>query len=298
MNEFSDSNWGQCLSLSNDLVELTIPFEFGPRVIRYAFRGEKNHFGEFPAHKADSESGKWHSFGGHRLWHGPEDIVRTYVPDNDPVKIETSAAGVLIQQKLEAPTRLQKELEVRLDATGTHVQVTHRIYNHNLFDVRLALWAISVMAAQGRAVISLPPRGSHDENLQAQTSLNLWAYTNLQDARWQFGQKYIAFRQNPAIAAAQKIGISKSGGWLAYLNDNQAFVKKCRYSENQTYPDQGSALEIYADHKCVELESLSPLTTIEPGSCAKLVEDWFLVKDIAVDATESEIDQILGQVFL
>ncbi len=298
ITEFSDSKWGKCFSLKNDRVELTIPFEFGPRVIRYAFRGEKNHFGEFPDHKTNPESGKWHSFGGHRLWHGPEDIVRTYVPDNDPVKIETSAAGILIQQKLEAPTRLQKELEVRLDATGTHVQVIHRIYNHNLFDVRLALWAISVMATQGRAVISLPPRGSHDENLQAQTSLNLWAYTDLQDSRWQFGQKYITFKQNPSIADAQKIGFSKSGGWLAYLNENQAFVKKCRYIENQTYPDQSSALEIYADHKCVELESLSPLTTIEPGNCAELIEDWFLVKGIDVDATESEIDQILNQILL
>lgn len=297
-NEFSDGNWGHCLSLKNDLVELTIPFEFGPRVIHYAFRDEKNHFAEFPAQKADPDKGEWHSFGGHRLWHGPEDLVRTYLPDNDPVKIDCSDSAVLIQQKIEARTQLQKEMEVRLDPATTHVQLIHRIRNHNLFEIRLAVWAVSVMATQGRAILPLPPRGSHDEDRLAQTSLNLWAYTNLKDARWQFGQKHITFTQDPANSDPQKIGLSRSGGWLAYLNHNQAFVKKCAYRENQPYPDEGSAFEVYADHQCVELESLSPLTTIQPGSYAELIEDWVLLKGIDVNAAENELDQRLAQAFL
>ena len=295
MNEFSDSNWGHCLALKNDRVELLIPFEFGPRVIRYAFIGEKNCFAEFPAHKTDPNQEKWHSYGGHRLWHGPEDIVRTYVPDNDPVRIESSPTGILIHQRIEPPTQLQKEMELRLDPSGTHVQVTHRIHNHNLFGVRLAVWAISVMAALGRAIIPLPPRGSHAENLQAQTSLNLWAYTDLKDARWQFGQMYISLQQDPGSSEAQKIGIARSGGWLAYLNENRAFLKKCDYVKNQAYPDEGSAFEIYTDNKIMEIESLSPLTTIEPGGCAELVENWYLFKGIGVNATESELDQKLAQ---
>ena len=294
-NEFSDSKWGQCLALKNDQVELLIPFEFGPRMMHYAYIDEKNCFAEFPGHKTDPDQGKWHSYGGHRLWHGPEDIVRTYVPDNDPVTVKSSGAAVLVQQKIEIPTRLQKEMEVHLDPTGSHVQVTHRIRNHNLFDVRLALWAVSVMAAQGLAVIPLPPRGSHAENLLAQTSLNLWAYTDLKAPHWQFGQKYITFKQQPSISNAQKIGISRSGGWLAYINSQQTFVKKCSYMENQAYPDQGSAFEIYGDHKCVELESLSPLTVLEPGGCAELVEDWYLFKGINTNAVEADFDQSLAQ---
>ena len=189
MNEFNDGSWGHCLSLKNDQVELVIPYEFGPRVIYYGFRGEKNHFAEFPAQKIDPDQGKWHSYGGHRLWHGPEDLIRTYLPDDDPVKVDCSNSAVLIQQKIEAPTRLQKEMEVRLDPANSHVQLIHRIHNHNLFDVRLTVWAVSVMATQGRAILPLPPRGSHDEDRRAQTSINLWAYTNLKDSRWQFGQK-------------------------------------------------------------------------------------------------------------
>jgi hypothetical protein len=298
LNEISEHDWGHCLSIKNELVELVIPYEFGPHLIRYAFIGEKNHFAEFPDHKLDPNREKWHSYGGHRLWHGPEVVRRTYLPDNDPVKINHTNNSVLIQQTMEAPTQLQKEMEVRLDPINTHVQVTHRIRNHSLFDIRLALWAVSAMATQGKAILPLPPRGSHDSNLQAQTSLNLWAYTNLKDIRWQFGHKLITFNQDPSKPDPQKIGISRSRGWLSYINADQAFVKKCHFFENQAYPDENSAFEIYADHKCVELESLSPLTTIEPGACAELVEDWYLFKGFDASASENDLDKQLSEVLI
>ena len=135
-HEFTDQNWGHCLAIKNDRVELMLPFELGPRIFRYAFIGEKSLFAEFPAQKTDPAKEKWHSFGGHRLWHGPEDIVRTYMPDNDPVHIELRPTSVLVQQNIEPRTQLQKGMEVCLDSTGTHVQVTHQIRNHSLFDVR------------------------------------------------------------------------------------------------------------------------------------------------------------------
>lgn len=293
-NEFSDKNWGHCLSLKNDLVELTVPLELGPRIIRYSYIGEKNVFGEFPAQKADADKSKWHSYGGHRLWHGPEDILRTYIPDNDPVQLEIAASRVIIRQNIEKQTQLQKEMELHLSESGTHVQVIHRIRNHHLFDVRLAVWGISVMATKGRAILPLPPRGTHNENLQAQTSLTLWKYTNLQDPRYHFGQKYLSFQQDPTIEEAQKFGISRSGGWLAYLNEGNAFIKKCAYGENQTYSDEGSALEIYSDGKVLEMESLSPLTTIKPGEFAELIEDWYLLNGIDLEANENELDQKLA----
>ena len=288
-HEFTDQNWGHCLAIKNDSVELTLPFELGPRILRYAFIGEKSLFAEFPAQKADPNTEKWHSFGGHRLWHGPEDIVRTYMPDNDPVHIELRPASVLVQQNIEPRTQLQKEMEVCLGSTGTHVQVTHRIRNHSLFDVRLALWGITVMTTGGRAVLPLPPRGSHADHLQAQTSLNLWAYTNLRDPRWHLGERLITLQQDPANTEAQKIGLSRSDGWLAYLKGERAFINQTHFREGQSYPDEGSSAELYVDQKILEMESLSPLTTIKPGDFAELVEDWYLIKGINPDAREEDL---------
>ena len=280
IREFEDQAWGHCLTLSNDLVELLLPFEFGPRVLRFAFREGPNHFGEFPAQRADPDQARWHSYGGHRLWHGPEDLRRTYLPDNGPISLGFSDGLLLARQAIEPPTQLQKEIEIQLEPDAASARVTHRIHNHGLFEVRLAVWAISVMAPGGRAILPLPPRGPHTGNLQAQTSLNLWAYTNLADPRWHFSDEYLAFQQDPTNTTPQKIGLARSAGWLAHINNEQVFVKQSAFVEDQPYPDQNSSLEIYADHKCVELESLSPLTVIQPVACAELQETWQLFPNI------------------
>ncbi len=292
--DYQDPNWGRCLALTNNLVELVVPFQFGPRIIRYAFRDGKNHFAEFPAQRAEPDPSKWHSYGGHRLWHGPEDIRRTYLPDNTPISLEYTDSVLLARQAIEPETRLQKEIEIQLDPASTQARIIHRIRNHGLFEVRLALWAISVMAPGGRAILPLPARGSHEGNLLAQASLNLWAYTDLADPRWRFTTEHITFQQEPSNSTPQKIGLSRSGGWLAYLSStNQAFVKKCAFVENQPYPDQNSSLEVYADHKCLELESLSPLTSLPPGASAELIEDWLLIQDLDPSLAEIQLTQQL-----
>ena len=73
-NEFHDQDWGRCLLLQNEQASLTIPFDFGPRIVRYQQNGRSNLFGEFPAPRSDPDKSKWHSYGvvrgvGGRLEH-------------------------------------------------------------------------------------------------------------------------------------------------------------------------------------------------------------------------------------
>jgi hypothetical protein len=42
------------------------------------------------------------------------------------------------------------------------------------------------------------------------------------------------------------------------------------------------------------MESLSPLTTIKPGDFAELVEDWYLIKVIDLNAKEEDLYPILS----
>ncbi len=69
------------------------------------------------------------------------------------------------------------------------------------------------------------------------------------------------------------------------------------YAEGQPYLDEGSASEVYADAKILEMESLSPMTAIQPGSFAELVEDWSIISDISTEAGEAELDAKLPPVF-
>ena len=61
-----------------------------------------------------------------------------------------------------------------------------------------APWALSVMDTGGTAIIPLPPRGSHEDNLLPANSMTFWAYTDMADPRWTWGEKYLLLRQDSA----------------------------------------------------------------------------------------------------
>ena len=71
--------WDNCLRLSNDKIEIVITLDVGPRLIRLGFPGGPNHFKEFPETLGQTGGTEWNSYGGHRLWHAPEQMPRTYV---------------------------------------------------------------------------------------------------------------------------------------------------------------------------------------------------------------------------
>src|SRR5262245_44425478 len=80
--------WKNNLKLSNGESELVITLDVGPRIIRYGFRGGPNVFKEFDEQIGKSGEKEWMIRGGHRLWHAPEEVRRTYELDNSPVKWE------------------------------------------------------------------------------------------------------------------------------------------------------------------------------------------------------------------
>src|SRR5262249_49134090 len=80
--------WKNNLKLSNGEVELIITLDVGPRVIRYGYVGGANVLKEVDAQIGKSGEREWMIRGGHRLWHAPEEIKRTYELDNSPVKWE------------------------------------------------------------------------------------------------------------------------------------------------------------------------------------------------------------------
>ena len=79
--------WETCYRLANDKVELIVTGEVGPRVIRFGFLDAPNEFFENKKWLGKSGDDEWHNYGGHRLWHAPEEQPRTYAPDNDPVTV-------------------------------------------------------------------------------------------------------------------------------------------------------------------------------------------------------------------
>jgi hypothetical protein len=286
--------WPNSYRLTNGVIELIVTTDVGPRVIRFGFVGEGNEFKEYEAQLGKRGGKSWRVYGGHRLWHAPEEEPRTYFPDNAPVKLERYGGGIRLVQSVETTTGIQKELDVRLAPNHTRVEIVHRLRNTNAWSIDLAPWALTVMAQGGTAILPLPPRGPHPENLSPSNSLTLWKYTDMSDPRWCWGRKYILLRQDSSPSVQpQKLGAMVPNGWAAYARNGHLFVKTFDYTKNAPYADQGCNFEMFTNREMLEVESLGPLTTLAPGVAVDHVEHWWLFRDVPVPRHESDVDAMV-----
>jgi hypothetical protein len=279
--------WKNCRRISNGKIELIVTTDVGPRVIRFGFVGGQNLFKEYTAQLGKRGGKKWRIYGGHRLWHAPEAEPRTYFPDNFPVAVEKRGNVIGFVQPVETTTGIAKEIDIRI-AGGNRVELVHRLRNTGLWPVELAPWALSVMAPGGTAIVPLPKRGTHPEDLLPGNLLTIWLYTDMSDRRWTWGRKYILLRQDSA--PPQKLGAFVPDGWAAYALNGQLFVKEFSGTSGQ-YTDFGCNFEMFTNDEMLELESLGPLAKIEPGACVEHKETWSLFDNVPAPQADRDVDR-------
>ncbi|NBO64381.1 MAG: hypothetical protein EBU88_05970 [Acidobacteria bacterium] len=295
--------WKQALRLTNGLVELVVPLEIGPRVMRFSFVNGNNVFKEYENQLGRSGEKEWQIRGGHRLWHAPEDDIRTYEPDNGAIRHEMLGdSGVRLIQPVEGRTGVEKELDLHLDKNGSGVLVVHRLRNRNIWEIELAPWCLSVMAPGGTAIVPLPGKISHPGSVQPgevrdlrgfvpNQNLILWPFTNLADARYRWGTKYITLRQDREVTSPTKIGLAHQMRWVGYLNQGLLFIKEIGFENGRHYPDGGSNFETFTNGEMLEIESLGPLSRLAPGSVIEHTERWWLVSDLPSETTDEALER-------
>src|SRR6202521_6027746 len=214
--------WNHAYKLSNGTVELIVLADVGPRIILYGFCNGENKLREVGRDTELGGGGAFRLYGGHRLWVSPE-VERTYFPDNVPVTVSQQGTVTRFTAPPEdaAPgTHLQKEMEIELAATGSHVHVTHRIWSHDRCPTQLAPWAPTMMKARRRPILPLSLQFAMDKyHYHPRRVFVLWSYTDFADPRWVLGTRFIQLRQLPAHPGRfqeQMGGISNSPGWGAY----------------------------------------------------------------------------------
>lgn len=79
------AGWDNCLHIQHEDLRLIVTLDVGPRILSCQFRDKPNLFCEFPDELGQSSGDDYMLFGGHRLWHAPEDKPRSYCPDFDHV---------------------------------------------------------------------------------------------------------------------------------------------------------------------------------------------------------------------
>lgn len=291
VKEISYQAYGRCALISNGNIELVVTLDFGPRIIRFGFAGGANEFLEnFPGTAELGEGREYKFRGGHRLWHSPEEMPRTYIPDDEPVEWEKVDGGIRVIQKTEPWVQIKKELTIQIIGENS-VKVTHTLINKNAWKVKLSVWGITQAAPGGIEII---PQAKKDTGLLPNRAVALWPYTRMDDSRLYWGNDFIAVKHDSEAKTPLKIGTTNENGWAAYCNHNNLFIKRFDYVQDAKYPDYGMNFETYCCSAFTEIETLSPKVSIQPDGSAVHVENWTLVKNIGIiPDSEEKMKQIV-----
>jgi hypothetical protein len=285
------SGW-RCARLANEKVEMVATIDVGPRIIRFAFLGQANELFENPADRGQRGGREWRPYGGHRLWHAPEAMPRTYAPDNDPVDASISRGAVILWQAVEPSTGIEKTMELRLHEERAEAEILHRLTNRGAWPIDLAVWPLTVLAPGGTAVLPLGRYIPFPEQLTPARPLVLWSYTNPNDARFSWDARFVRLRQDRAARAPVKIGLLVDEGWIAYHRTDHLFLKRFeRPDRSKRYPDFGANVEVFTNSEMIELETLSPMVTLAPGSAIEHVERWALFDRVPRLADEDDVER-------
>lgn len=272
-------DFGNCFKISNPDASVIVSSDFGPRILSYSLNDSENILGWHPDAAVETELGTWRPYGGHRLWIAPENMPLSYAPDNEPIEsVEKSELSIRLKGPVDA-AGVEKEMLMTLDEAGSAVEVEHRITNHD--EAReMSAWTLTIMAPGGEAFIPNEPSALYGpETLLPIRTLTLWPYTDLTDPRWTFHKNGIALRVDASSDAPQKIGVLNKQGWAEYRVGNVTFRKSFDFSEDARYPDMNSNTEIYTAGSFVEVESLSPLTTLGENESLDYRERWQLERE-------------------
>lgn len=283
--------------LETGAIALEVTTGVGPRITSFASKKGKagNLFLEMSAADEPGFATGFKLRGGHRLWHAPEDGVRTYQADNDPVAVKPLKNGLALAQPVEPATGIQKAIKIEFLGERT-VRVTHALTNLGAWPVETAPWALTMFRPGGYGVIPLLPKGDHAKGDFLPTyTLVPWSYTDLSEDVWDLHRDYIGI-DVPAADKPHKLGLTNYPGWSAYFFGGATFVKHAKVIAGANYPDMGCAFETFTNGKMCELETLAPYVKLAPGESAQHVEHWTIFDGLKEPATDGAFAKLKAEV--
>ncbi len=259
-------------TLSNDFLTLEY-LTASLRISGLTPKGKQNLFADLSHLPAiPTPYGDFRFRGGHRLWHAPESMPRTYAPDTGDLQITALDNGVSLETQTEPGTGIRKRIDIRLGSTSPTVRLTHTLINDGAWTVELAPWAITQFTLGGTVILPLPTQKADDAGLLPNRQFSFWHYANLSDPRLKLQDEFSLFQAKSARNF--KMGYFNPHGWLGYWIDGVFFKKTFGVLTNVNYPDNNCNAEIFCNEDFVELESLAPFVRLEPGASVVHEETW------------------------
>lgn len=271
--------------IANEHLRLEFLVEVGPRIVRLFLAGStENQLAELPGAKWPTPYGEYVIYGGHRLWHAPEAMPRSCIPDNGGLTVEETVGGVRLCQPAETATGIGKSIEIHLHPDRPAVTLKHQLRNEGIWTVECAPWAITQLRLGGIVILPQSTGPIDADGLLPNRQLALWPYARWDDSRLHLHDDFILVQAESQLPPC-KIGYLNRLGWIGYLRDGVFFRKQFDPQLDQLHPDFGSNAEVYCNHEVIELETVAALCRLEPGQSATHVETWEFFTGLGLPAT-------------
>ena len=264
------------------------------RIVRFEPAGKPNLFADLGTFSAQTAYGEFFFHGGHRLWHAPEAMPRSYIPDNEGGVVSPLPNGVLIEMPPEPWTQIAKSIEIQLNPHQPQVIVRHELRNEGAWAVELAPWALTMLRLGGVAIFPQPQGNADDAGLLSNRHLSIWPYTHINDPRLVLGDDFVLIHAMASLPPI-KLGYFNPHGWIGYWLDGVLFIKRFDAQASASYPDNGCNTESYCNDKFIELESLGPLASLSPGQTAVHTELWEVIEGLDTPLIPEQIQKSIAR---
>ena len=285
IKEIEYENYGKCLQISNGLIDVAVTINFGPRIVRFGFtEGPNVLYNDLERkytvqnEKTTERFGKdaFTFYGGHRIWLSPEKMPDTYYPDNEPVVYGILPEGVTFTPPHQKQNDMQLSFEIIMSEGTTDIMVVHSAKNSSKEKHACSLWAITMLNGGGTEIL---PLNTDNSNATAPNrTISLWPGTDFHDERLSFGSRFMTVRHDKNNEKPLKIGLNNPLGWACYANGDTALIKRYVHTPSAPYPDYGCSSETYMCKDFLEMQTVSPLYSLDPGEGIRHVENLFLIK--------------------
>lgn len=286
IKELEFENYGNCLSVSNGVIEAIVTIDVGPRIIYFGFVGGENilytdlnrkyRYTDPTMQERYGENAQFFSYGGHRLWTSPERMPESYYPDNQPVLYTILSESVSFTQPPQEENGLSLTMEIMIADGAKNMMVVHSAQNLVKDSMLEGLAGCTMLPPGGTLII--PQNPTDESRYIPNRSYAFWPYTRVSDSRIKFREKYIIINQDPTLADPFRMGTNNYSNWAAYLNRGLLFTKHYVHNKNAQYPDFNSSFEVFTDDKMLEIKTLSPVYRMESKETIRHVENWSLNK--------------------
>jgi hypothetical protein len=276
MSHPTDFHGNPTFILENSFIRLEY-LQKAPRIVRLSFRGSPNLFADLGNETVPTPFGDFFFRGGHRLWHSPESMPRTYIPDVPGVAVTEVPGGVRIDQPAEPWTHIAKSIEIALNPSRPQVVIRHELRNEGPWVAEFSPWALTMFRLGGVAILPQPVGNADPAGLLANRQISIWPYTKFGDPRLILRDDFILIKADLAAtpdSSPIKVGYFNPHGWMAYWLEGVLFVKRFDPLNHVTLPDGGCNTESYCNHKFLELETLGPLDKLQPEEIITHTETW------------------------